>query len=79
MSNDYEKKHVNHISANYVITAFFLDIHNYEGASEKKDFGLDKVKEIVILELVGGVMNALQSNEVIDVGKVAKVYKVYML
>ena len=26
---------------------------------KKKEFGLDKVKEIVTLELVGGVMNAL--------------------
>ena len=47
---------------------------------KKKEFGLDKVKEIVTLELVGGVMNALQNNEVIDVGKVANIaYKVYIL
>ena len=37
------------------------------------------MKETVILELVEGVLNALQNNEVIDVGNVAKVYQVYML
>ena len=40
----------------------------------KKDFGFDAVKEIVILELVEGVMNALQDNEVINVGNVAEAY-----
>ena len=37
------------------------------------------MKEIVILELIEGVMNALQNNEVIDVGNVAKAYQVYTL
>ena len=37
---------------------------------KKKDFGFDT--EIVILELVEGVMNVFQNNEVIDVCKVAK-------
>ena len=46
---------------------------------KKKEFGLDKVKEIVTLELVGGVMNTLQNNEVINVDTVAQVYPVYML
>ena len=67
----YESKHTNHISANYVFSAFFQHIRSYGGASEKKkDFGFDT--EIVILELVEGVMNVFQNNEVIDVCKVAK-------
>ena len=37
------------------------------------------MKEIVILELTEGVMNALQNNEVIDVGNVAEAYQVYTL
>ena len=37
------------------------------------------MKEIVILEIVEGVMNALQNNEVIDVGNVAEAYQVYTL
>ena len=37
------------------------------------------VKEIVILELAEEVMNALQNNEVFNVGNVAKAYQVYML
>ena len=37
------------------------------------------MKEIVILELVGGVMNAPQSGEVVDVGKVVKASKLYVL
>ena len=79
MSNDYESKHANHISTNYVFSAFFSDIYGYGGASGKEHFGFDTVKEIVILELVERVMNALQNNELIDVGNVVEAYQVYML
>ena len=48
-------------------------IFSYGGVSGKKDFGFDGVKEI-ILELVEGVMNALQNNEVINVGNIAEPY-----
>ena len=64
---------------NYVFSAFFQDICGYGGASGKEGFGFDTVKEIVILELVEGVMNALQNNEVIDVGNVAEAYQDYTL
>ena len=37
------------------------------------------MKEIVVLELADEVMNALQNNEVFDVGNVAKAYQIYML
>ena len=37
------------------------------------------MKEIVVLELADKVMNALQNNEVFNVGNVAKAYQVYML
>lgn len=43
---------------------------------EKKGFWFDTVKEIVILELV---TNAFQSGEVVDVGKVVKASKLYVL
>ena len=49
-------------------------IFSYGGVAGKKDFGFDAVKEIVILELVEAVMNALQDNEVINVGNVAEAY-----
>ena len=37
------------------------------------------MKEIVVLELADEVMNALQNNEVFNVGNVAKAYQAYML
>lgn len=37
------------------------------------------MKEIVVLELVEGVMNAFQNNVVIDRGNVAEAYQVHML
>ena len=37
------------------------------------------VREIFILEPAEEVMNAVQNNEVSDVGNVAKVYQVYMM
>ena len=37
------------------------------------------VREIVILEPAEDVMNALQNNEVFDVGNIAKAYQVYMM
>lgn len=43
---------------------------------EKKGFWFDTVKEIVILEVV---TNAFQSGEVVDVGKVVKASKLYVL
>ena len=46
---------------------------------KKKNLGFDTVKEMVILELLEGVMNVLQNNKVIDVGNVAEAYHVYML
>ena len=43
---------------------------------KKKGLWFDTVKEIVILELV---TNAFQSGEVVDVGKVVKASKLYVL
>ena len=71
-------RHANHISANDAFSAFFEDINSYGKASEKRTLVLI-VKEIVILELGEVVMNALQNNEVFDVGNVTKAYQVYML
>ena len=45
----------------------------------KKILCFDRVKEIVVLELVDGVMNTLQNIEVIDVDNVAEAYQVYIL
>ena len=78
LSNDYESKHRSLISANMYFLLCFR-IFTVTEVHLEKDFGFDTVKEIVILELVEGVMNTLQNNEVIDVGNVAEAYKVYML
>ena len=72
VSDDNESKHTNHVSANYVFSAFFQDIHSDGGASRKKNFGFCAVKEIVILELVEEGMKVLQNNEVIHIVKVAE-------
>lgn len=47
----------------------------YGGLCGRNDFDFDTVKEIVILELLEGVMNAVQNNEVIDAGNVAEAYR----
>lgn len=79
VSNDYESKHTNHVSANYVFSAFFQDIHSDGGASRKKNFGFCTVKEIVILELVEEVMKVLQNNELIHIVNVAGAQQVHIL
>ena len=56
----------------------FWDINSYGEASEKRTLVLI-VREIFILEPAEEVMNALQNNEVSDVGNVAKAYQVYMM
>ena len=56
----------------YCLLSFSIFAVMEEHLKKKKDFGFDTVKEIVILELVEGVMNVFQNNEVIDVCKVAK-------
>ena len=47
----------------------------YGGLCGRNDFDFDTVKEIVILELLERVMNAVQNNEVIDAGNVAEAYR----
>ena len=63
----------------FLFSAFVLGYSQLWRSISKKRLCLDTVKETVVLELVDGVVNAIQNIEVIDVDNVAEAYQVYIL